>query len=144
MHVLFSFPYCDICLKVLSKMPDKRSLASDLLSSDVLSRSDEDEAVLRRTVALLAPLDHLPRSAAPLIPHRLPLKQSPPAKQSQLRLSHRCSFTCSVSPRSPNHCAAARECSTRRQCRPEKLANHIELASKERKDRQIDMWQHDM
>lgn len=65
-------------------MPAKLE-ASDLLSSGLsASCSDEDEAVLRRTVAPSAPLDHFPRSAAPLIPHRLPLKQGPPARQSQL------------------------------------------------------------
>lgn len=45
--------------------------------------SDENETVLWRAAAPLGSLDLSPCSAALMIPHRLPVKQSLPAKQSQ-------------------------------------------------------------
>jgi len=48
-------------------------------------RSDEDEAVLWRTVAPLAFLDLLPCPAALVVPHRLPVEQRFSETHSQTR-----------------------------------------------------------
>lgn len=66
-----------MALKMLLWTPDQRLFCGALFGSD------EDEAVLRWTVALLGLLDLLPRPAALAVPHRLPVEHGISATQWQ-------------------------------------------------------------